>query len=169
MDYKYIEQLLERYWQAETTVQEERILQAFFAQEVVPVHLAKWQPLFREMASMREASVSDDFDQRLMVRLSPQFAATPTVSSWDKVRRVLLGAVAVSGLFFIGAATLHLITLQQRSSNPVVVWDYNPDSYKDSYENPEAAYDESLEALKIISKQLSTIVSVDTIPVASNQ
>ena len=29
MDYKYIEQLLERYWQGETTLQEENILRSF--------------------------------------------------------------------------------------------------------------------------------------------
>ena len=32
MDYKYIEQLLERYWQGETTLQEEAILCNFFSQ-----------------------------------------------------------------------------------------------------------------------------------------
>ena len=30
MDYKYIEQLLERYWEGETTLQEEAILRTFF-------------------------------------------------------------------------------------------------------------------------------------------
>ena len=35
MDYKYIEQLLENYWQGETTLQEERILRNFFSQEDV--------------------------------------------------------------------------------------------------------------------------------------
>ena len=39
MDYKYIEQLLERYWQCETSLEEEQILQAFFRQEDIPVHL----------------------------------------------------------------------------------------------------------------------------------
>ena len=33
MDYKYIEQLLERYWQCQTSVEEERILRDFFGQE----------------------------------------------------------------------------------------------------------------------------------------
>ena len=35
MDYRYIEQLLERYWQCETSIEEERILKAFFSQDEV--------------------------------------------------------------------------------------------------------------------------------------
>ena len=37
MDYKDIEQLLERYWQCETSVEEEATLRDFFAKEEVPV------------------------------------------------------------------------------------------------------------------------------------
>ena len=33
MDYKYIEQLLERYWEAETSLQEETILRTFFSRK----------------------------------------------------------------------------------------------------------------------------------------
>ena len=47
MDYKYIEQLIERYWDAETSRQEEQILRAFFSQDEVPEHLARYQELFR--------------------------------------------------------------------------------------------------------------------------
>ena len=36
MDYKYIEQLLERYWAAETSPDEEAVLRAFFAQRELP-------------------------------------------------------------------------------------------------------------------------------------
>ena len=46
MDYKYIEQLLERYWEGETTLQEESILRTFFSQPEVPENLRKYQPLF---------------------------------------------------------------------------------------------------------------------------
>ena len=46
MDYKYIEQLLERYWACETTLQEEEILRTFFSQEDVPADLQKYRALF---------------------------------------------------------------------------------------------------------------------------
>ena len=36
MDYKYIEQLLERYWKCETSLEEEQILRTFFRQEEIP-------------------------------------------------------------------------------------------------------------------------------------
>ena len=41
MDYKYIEQLLERYWTCETTLEEEQILHTFFLQENLPVNPLK--------------------------------------------------------------------------------------------------------------------------------
>jgi hypothetical protein len=49
MDYKYIEQLLERYWECETTLQEEAILRAFFSQPEmpeVPEDIRKYRALF---------------------------------------------------------------------------------------------------------------------------
>ena len=42
MDYKYIEQLLDSYFEAETNLEEENILRAFFAQENIPSHLRKY-------------------------------------------------------------------------------------------------------------------------------
>ena len=46
MDYKYITQLLERYWKAETTLEEENILRAFFSQTSVPEELRQYRCLF---------------------------------------------------------------------------------------------------------------------------
>ena len=58
MDYKYIEQLLERYFQCETTLKEEEILRTFFSQEDVPVWLVKYQTLFTYEAQ----ELDDHFD-----------------------------------------------------------------------------------------------------------
>ena len=46
MDYKDIEQLLERYWQCETSVEEEATLRDFFAKEEVPAHVLRYKNLF---------------------------------------------------------------------------------------------------------------------------
>ena len=46
MDYKYITQLLDRYWKCETTLEEEEILKAFFCQKDVPADLCKYKDLF---------------------------------------------------------------------------------------------------------------------------
>ena len=46
MDSKYIEQLLERYWQCETSLEEEAELRAFFSGSDVPKHLLRYKDLF---------------------------------------------------------------------------------------------------------------------------
>jgi len=75
MDYRYIEQLLELYWNCETSQEEERILRAFFAQDRVPEHLARYRDLFvYEHRGLTTVRLGADFDERLC-RLAEQTAA----------------------------------------------------------------------------------------------
>ena len=46
MDYRYIEQLLDRYFAAETSLEEESILQSFFSQKEIPSGMEKYRDLF---------------------------------------------------------------------------------------------------------------------------
>lgn len=67
MDYKYINQLLERYWNGETSLEEEQILHSFFSQICVPEELAKYRPLFNyEQTETKTDRLGDDFDERIM-------------------------------------------------------------------------------------------------------
>ena len=66
MDYKYIEQLLERYWKCETSLQEESILRNFFAQHDVPTHLMPYKGLFLCEESIRMVHLPEDFDKRIL-------------------------------------------------------------------------------------------------------
>ena len=67
MDYKYINQLLDRYWRGETSLEEEQILRSFFSQLCVPEELAKYRPLFAyEQSEPKADRLGDDFDARLM-------------------------------------------------------------------------------------------------------
>lgn len=67
MDYKYINQLLERYWRCETTLEEEQILRAFFSQLDVPEELKKYRPLFiYEQTQPKADRLGDDFDEKIL-------------------------------------------------------------------------------------------------------
>ena len=74
MDYKYIEQLLERYWQGETSLQEETILRSFFSQQDIPAALQQYQPLF-VYEQQKDEPLGDDFDARMMAMIGEEPAA----------------------------------------------------------------------------------------------
>ena len=66
MDYKYIEQLLERYWECQTTLEEEAILRTFFRQEDVPASLLPYRQLFIEEDEMAEEHLDKDFQDKML-------------------------------------------------------------------------------------------------------
>jgi hypothetical protein len=72
MNYTYIEQLLERYWQGETNLDEEQILKSFFCQEGVPDHLREYAEFFSCVKDSKKMTVSDDFDSRFADILSEE-------------------------------------------------------------------------------------------------
>ena len=81
MDYKYIEQLLDRYFEAETTLKEEQILKAFFEQseEELPESLRQYKPLFAAME--QDETLGDDFRIRPLMRAAAVVAILLTLST----------------------------------------------------------------------------------------
>ncbi len=79
MDYKYIEQLLSRYFEATATLKEEQILKAFFAQddEELPRELRCYKSLFEAME--KDDVLGTDFDEHILSLINPQ-----TESQQDK-------------------------------------------------------------------------------------
>ena len=66
MDYKYIEQLLERYWECQTTLEEEAILRTFFRQEDVPASLLPYRQLFIEEDALASEHLGKDFQDKML-------------------------------------------------------------------------------------------------------
>ncbi|MBQ6227366.1 MAG: pyruvate ferredoxin oxidoreductase [Prevotella sp.] len=107
MDYKYIEQLLERYWQCETTLEEEQILRTFFSQENVPACLLPYKDLFTyEQMDVEQQVLGDDFDQR-MLEMTGEAAPVKarTISMVQRLKPLFKAAAIVAIILTLGNAS----------------------------------------------------------------
>ena len=102
MDYKYIEHLLDRYFEAETSLEEEQILRAFFSQENIPAEMEQWRALF---TSDNDILLGDDFDARIMEAIEEQPAVKAReVSLTQRLMPLFKAAAVVAIIITIGSA-----------------------------------------------------------------
>ena len=100
MDYKYIEQLLERYWKCETTLEEEEILRVFFSQKEVPANLLPFRDVFvYENNEKKQQVLGDDFDQKLMEMIDEPAHVKARVVTMAHRLTPLFKAAAVVAIF----------------------------------------------------------------------
>lgn len=69
MEQTEIKVLLEKYWQAETTVDEERVLAQYFRQPEIPADLEPVRWLFAWREEETELKPGADFDRRMLARI----------------------------------------------------------------------------------------------------
>ncbi|MBR1889613.1 MAG: hypothetical protein IJ816_03190 [Alloprevotella sp.] len=138
MDYKYIEQLLTRYFEAETSIEEEQILRAFFRQDNLPENLCHFAPLFATLDEEATCTLPDSFDDRVLQRISEtaqQVVRAERPTLLNVIRPWLQAAAAVVIVVLTGFGAQRAF---DRSDN--AAWDYNPASFQNSYDNPQQAY-----------------------------
>lgn len=108
MDYKYIEQLLERYWAAETTLEEEGILRAFFSQKDIPAELEQYRALFTyEAEEVGAQHLGDDFDARILAMIEEESQTTVKareISLKQRLMPLFKAAAVVAIILTIGGA-----------------------------------------------------------------
>lgn len=109
MDYKYIEQLLERYFQCETSLEEERILRTFFSQKDVPVAFLPYRDIFcYEQQEKEELRLGDDFDQRILSMIDeteePVRVKARVITMQHRLRPLYRAAAVVGIILSLGLA-----------------------------------------------------------------
>lgn len=108
MDYKYIEQLLERYWAAETTLEEEGILRTFFSQKEIPAETEQYRDLFvYESKEMESRHLGDDFDERILAMMKEESQTTVKareISLKQRLMPLFKAAAVVAIILTIGGA-----------------------------------------------------------------
>lgn len=129
MDYKYINQLLDRYWQGKTSLEEEDILRAFFSQNNVPAELRRYQPLFcYEAEEARKDVLGDDFDKRILGMTEDAKTVKAKVIPLTQRLRPLFKAAAMVAI---------VLTLGNALQVPFAEKQQDPISGYDGYYKPE--------------------------------
>ncbi len=133
----HIEEILNRYWEGETSLEEERELRSYFSQ---PIHhiddpLKVYQPLFMGI----ELGKEEKMPVGLMQRMNAHSSERPLLRSVS--RRLWHWGASI-------AATVALLVIVL----PAIVDDSQPQQEQYRVESPEEAYQEVAKALKIFSK-----------------
>lgn len=123
MNNVYIEQLLARYFDAETTREEEKMLRAYFSGREIPEHLRKYAPLFaweeKEAAASRR--VSENFEARVMARWEAVGGTQEVrvkalkMTFADRIRPLWRAAAAVALVVMVGGAAFESINRTPQS------------------------------------------------------
>lgn len=165
MDYKYIENLVERYFSCQTNLEEEKILKSFFMQRNVPASLEQYRPLFNVLAEEEKVELPADFDDRLMKQLRLVNRTAPVRISWlGRTNRMLTpfykAVASVALVITVGVAA----SSYWNSQDPEPV-NYNYAGYHDTYSDPQVAYRQVSGALKDLSNvfKADSVAEADTV------
>lgn len=140
MDSKEIGQLLEKYWNCETSLEEEQMLRNYFNQPGVPDQLKDAAELFRFFESERKRSLEENFDHDIMrsVKKTERKAKVVSMVRWVQVARIAAGVLVVI------AATYFVRNEVMKSKDQAQV--------VDTFTDPKDALEETKKALMLISK-----------------
>jgi hypothetical protein len=145
MNTKGIEDLLDKFYEGNTTLQEEHILRDFFRNPDVPGHLKSHQKMFSFFLDEQQPQIDDPaFEQKLTALLTDQpVKILPISSKANRNNFIFITSIAATILLLIGL----FVT-------------YNQDVFKKekamhATANQELAFAEASEALLIVSSNLN--------------
>ena len=107
MDSKYIEQLLERYWQCETSLEEEACLRAFFSGNDVPGHLLRYKDLFVYQQLQQEVHLGEDFDARVLAEVEVPVVKAKRMTLTARFMPLFKAAAVVAVVLSMGNVMQH--------------------------------------------------------------
>lgn len=137
MDSRRIDELLARYWECETTLEEERELHEYFVSEHVSFEHQQAAALFRYFRESKKKSVDDvAFDKEVVSRLA--------VKKPGKVIHLVRNSMRIAaGIVVLFVAVYFIRTEVRKTTDQEIV---------DTYDDPQLAFEETKKALRMIAK-----------------
>jgi len=136
MDSKRIEELLNKYWNCETSLEEEQQLKEYFSGTHIPDQWKETAALFRYFEESKKKSLTDSsFDGRVMKNVhKPE----------GKMRKLVINSLRIAAGVAVLVAATWFVRKEIRQSTPQAV--------VDTYDDPQLAFEETKKALQMISK-----------------
>ena len=135
MDSKNINDLLDKYWNCETSLEEEQQLREYFKGKDFPEQHKETAALFRYFNESKKKALTDiSFDSQVMAKVRPQGKLVKLV--YNTMRIAAGVAVLVMAVWFVKN--------EVRKSTP--------QEMVDTYDDPKLAFEETKKALMMISK-----------------
>ncbi|HZX74149.1 MAG TPA: hypothetical protein VFE57_07005 [Cyclobacteriaceae bacterium] len=138
MDSKQINELIEKYWNCETSLEEEQLLREYFNGQDIPESLKEVATLFQYFEREKTKSLDPSFDENVKRR----FREGARVRSLSMVQIVRIAA----GVFVVIAATFFI-----RKE----IKEAYPDEIAETYTDPKVALEETKKALMMISNSFN--------------
>lgn len=140
MDSKRIEQLLEKYWACETSVEEEQVLREYFAVTANDGAIKELASMFRYFDQQRRKEMQDPaLDARIHEIVRPKRA---------KLRRLLHNSIRIAAGIVVLMVAVWFVRSEIRQTTP--------QELVDTYSDPELAFEETKKALLMISRSFGT-------------
>jgi len=142
MESAKIRELVEKYWEGDTTLEEEEQLRDYFSQEEAPEGLKNEAVLFRYYrTNTRFRTLDAQFDDQLVQRIERKQSR----QRW-LVFRPMMSAAAVVVLLL---AAVVLFRTEPENPAPAIT------TTEDTYEDPRLAYEQTKEALLLVSSLMN--------------
>lgn len=144
MELTNIRELVEKYWNGDTTLEEEELLRDYLANEEVPADLKKDAALFRYyQAQTTFRKLDDQFDEKITRHIQRKQAP-----KWWITYRPMLRVAAAVVMVIVATVLIKTEWLDTPPESAQV-------SVEDTYEDPRLAYEQTKEALLLVSSLMN--------------
>jgi hypothetical protein len=137
MDSKKIDELLNKYWECETSLEEEQQLREYFEGSNLPDQHKEAASLFRYFSQHKKKSMNEEgFEKHLLISAKSK--------SHGKVVQLLYNSMRIAAGIAVLVAAIYFVRKEIHESDPVAM--------EDTYDDPKLAFEETKKALMMISK-----------------
>ncbi|KQO32992.1 hypothetical protein ASF10_19525 [Flavobacterium sp. Leaf82] len=140
MEFNKIEDILEKYFEGETSIAEEKELKDYFSSPNVAQHLEQYKPMFGYFSQVKEQKSTQEFKN-----LARTDEAIPLKT---KKRNVAWLSIAASVVVLLGVGTYFYVS--EKNAAPVVA-----QSELGTYDDPEEALAATQKALALLSNNVN--------------